>query len=141
MTERELAHSIEIVADRIYWVALQTRPTETAKSHYFTIDNEFIYEPFFQDFGPLNMCMVYRYCKKMEKKLVQFPGKRIIHYCSHDSKKRSNAIFLICAFQVIVNHKAPEEAFLPFMDAFPPILPFRDALRTPPTFHLTIWIA
>jgi len=37
-----------------------------------------------------------------------------------------------------VNHKAPEEAFLPFVDAFPPILPFRDALRTPPTFHLTI---
>jgi len=64
--------------------------------------------------------------------------KRIIHYCSCDDKKRSNAIFLICAFQVIVHKKSASVAFQPFSDLQSLILPFRDALRGPSTFNLTV---
>lgn len=55
MTERELSDAVEIIADRLYWLALHTMPKNTMKSHYFSIDNELIYEPFFADFGPLNL--------------------------------------------------------------------------------------
>jgi hypothetical protein len=33
------------------------------------VDDEFIYENFYADFGPLNLAMLYRYCNKVNKKL------------------------------------------------------------------------
>lgn len=140
MTERELADAIEILPDRLYWVALHAKPKNTLKSHYFSIDNELVYEPFFADFGPLNLSMVYRYCKILDGKLKD-PGsadKRIIHYCSHDPKKRANAAFLICCYQVSVRSVDADLAFEPFSGIYPPFLPFRDATCRVCSFHLTI---
>ncbi|CAE8609514.1 unnamed protein product, partial [Polarella glacialis] len=101
MSDRELAEAIELIPDRLYWVALHTVPKTSLKSHFFSIDHDLIYEPFFADFGPLNLSMVYRYCKMLEAKLADaaLADRRIVHYCSHDPKKRANAATLICAFQ------------------------------------------
>lgn len=140
MTERELADAIEVFPDRLYWAALHTMPKNTSKSHYFCIDNELVYEPFFADFGPLNLSHTYRYCKVLDAKLKD-PGladKRIIHYCSHDPKKRANAAFLICVYQVVAQGKPAELAYEPFCGIYPPFLPFRDAACSVCTFHLTI---
>lgn len=140
MTERELADAIEVIPDRLYWVALHTMPKNTLKSHYFSIDNELVYEPFFADFGPLNLSMIYRYCRLLEAKLTDptMGDKRIIHYCSHDPKKRANAACLVCSYQVIALGKTAENAYEPFCGICPPFLPFRDATCGICTFHLTI---
>jgi len=140
MTERELADAIEIAPDRLYWVALHSKPKNTMKSHYFAIDQELVYEPFFADFGPLNLSCVFRYCKILEAKLKDptLADKRIIHYCSHDPKKRANAAFLICAYQVSFQNIPAEVAFEPFCGIYPPFLPFRDATQRVSSFHLTI---
>ena len=108
MTERELAGAEEVITDRIYWVALVTMPKNTAKSHYFSIDSELTYEPFFADFGPLNLAMTYRYCKLLDSKLRDpaLAAKRIIHFCSQDPKERANAAYIVCAYQVIVRGQA-----------------------------------
>lgn len=141
MTERELAEAITILPDRLYWVALHTLPKSTLKSHFFSIDQELVYEPFFADFGPLNLSMVYRYCKLLEAKLKDpaLQDKRIIHYCSHDPKRRANAACLICAYQVIALGTPAEAAFEPFRGIYPPFLPFRDATCGICPFHLTIF--
>merc|ERR1719203_2043752 len=99
------------------------------KSHYFSVDQELIYEPFLADFGPLNLAMIYRYCKLLEAKLTDpaLLEKRIIHFCSHDPKKRANAACLICAYQVIALGTPAEVAYEPFRSVYPPFLPFRDA--------------
>jgi len=140
MTERELSDAIELLPRRLYWVALHSTPKCSANSHYFCIDQELLYEPFFADFGPLNLSMVYRYSKVLEAKLSdpQLQGKRIVHYCSHDPKKRANAACLVCAYQVIVMGKTAEAAYEPFRGIYPPFLPFRDATCGICTFHLTI---
>jgi len=140
MTERELADAIEVIPDRLYWAALHTTPKNTLKSHYFCIDNELVYEPFFADFGPLNLSMIYRYCKMLEVKIMDpaLAEKRIIHYCSHDPRKRANAACLVCAYQVIALGKPADVAYEPFCGIYPPFLPFRDATCGICTFHLTI---
>mmetsp|Transcript_13353 Transcript_13353/g.35846 ORF Transcript_13353/g.35846 Transcript_13353/m.35846 type:complete len:469 (+) Transcript_13353:77-1483(+) len=129
MTERELAEAIEVIPERLYWVALHTAPKNTLKSHYFSIDDELLYEPFFADFGPLSLSLTYRYCKLLEAKLndAAVSEKRIIHYCGHDSKNRANAAYLICAYQVVVMGKLAEAAYEPFCGIYPPFLAFRDA--------------
>jgi len=132
MTSKELADAIEVIRDRLYWVALHTAvPKNTLKSHYFTIDQRFVYEPFFADFGPLNLSCVTQYCRLLDASLKDpaLAEKRIIHVCSHDPKKRANAAFLICAYRVVVLRESAEAAFAPFRSIYPPFLAFRDALR------------
>lgn len=139
MTERELAEAVEMIP-RLFWVALHTTPRSTAKTHYFSIDHELVYEPFFDDFGPLNLSMVYRFCKSVDAKMKD-PGladSRIVHYCSHEPKHRANAAFLICAYLVVARHKSAESAFEPLRSIYPPFLPFRDATCGVSSFHLTI---
>lgn len=140
MSERDLADAVEIVPDRLYWVALHSSPKPSAKSYFVSVDNELIYEPFFADFGPLNLSMIYRYCKLLEAKIADpaLANKRIVHYCSHDPKKRANAACLICAFQVIVLGKSADTAYQPFQGVYPPFLPFRDATCGVCNYALTI---
>jgi len=60
------------------------------------------YEPFFADFGPLNMGMTYRFVTELEHLLQdpQYSKFLIYHYTSMDSSKKANSAYLICAFQV-----------------------------------------
>ncbi|RXN07513.1 dual specificity phosphatase CDC14A-like protein [Labeo rohita] len=59
--------------DRLYFATLRSKPKSTANTHFFCTDDEFIYENFYADFGPLNLAMLYRYCCKLNKKLKSFP--------------------------------------------------------------------
>ncbi|XP_049564355.1 dual specificity protein phosphatase CDC14A isoform X2 [Orcinus orca] len=65
----ELIGACEFMKDRLYFATLRNRPKSTVNTHYFSIDEELVYENFYADFGPLNLAMVYRYCCKLNKKL------------------------------------------------------------------------
>eukprot|EP01069_Polyplicarium_translucidae_P000010 Polyplicarium_translucidae@DN1001_c1_g1_i1.p1 len=97
--------AIEVIPHRLYWVAVNSLPKSTKKILYFSVDDEFVYEPFFADFGPLNLGSVHQYCKLLHAKLNDsaHAGKVVVHCCSHNPHKRPNAAFLICAYQVIVS--------------------------------------
>lgn len=79
-----------------------TKLKSTPNSHFFSIDDELVYENFYDDFGPLNLAMLYRYCQKVNKKLksVTLRKKRIVHYTTMDPTKRVNAAFLIGSYAV-----------------------------------------
>lgn len=129
MADRELAEAVEILPGRLYWAALHVMPRSSLKCHYFSIDSDLVYEPFFADFGPLNLSMMYRYCQMLEAKLVDptLADKCIVHYSSHDPKKRANAACLMCCYQVVVLRKSADAAWAPFATVYPPFLPYRDA--------------
>lgn len=61
-----------------------------------------MYENFFNDFGPLNLCMLYRYWQKLNRKLATnlHSKKKIVHYTTIDPQKRLNSAFLIGAYSV-----------------------------------------
>merc|ERR1740138_1031500 len=85
--------------------------------------------------------MVYRYCKKLEAKLLDpsLADKRIVHCCrARDPQKRANAACLMGAYQVVALGMTAEKAYEPFIDVYPPFLPFRDAMNGPCDFDLTI---
>ncbi|GAB5575298.1 dual specificity protein phosphatase CDC14A isoform X7 [Prionailurus iriomotensis] len=114
--------------DRLYFATLRNRPKSTVNTHYFSIDEELVYENFYADFGPLNLAMVYRYCCKLNKKLKSYSlsRKKIVHYTCFDQRKRANAAFLIGAYAVIYLKKTPEEAYRALLSGSnPPYLPFR----------------
>jgi len=135
----ELIGASEIIPERFYFAILRSKPKSSNNTHYFSIDEEYNYENFYADFGPLNLAYLHRYCCKVNRKLQSAGTKKIIHYTSFDSRKRANAAFLVGAYQVIHLKKSPEEAYRPLVAGnCPPYLPFRDAAYGPCTYNLTI---
>ena len=132
--------------------------TEKKQIHFFNIDNEFVYWNFFLDFGPLNLGQLARFCKKLNDKLRKFPV--VCFYSNTAPAKRANAIFLICAYQLLYLDRTPEEAFRGFdykrlrhvvsSGSIPPVSnsqgqvtidtlpPFHDASPCECTYELTV---
>ncbi|XP_066548666.1 dual specificity protein phosphatase CDC14AB isoform X2 [Amia ocellicauda] len=139
--DHELLGASEFIKDRLYFATLRNKPKSTVNTHYFCTDDEFVYENFYADFGPLNLAMLYRYCCKLNKKLKSFTlsRKRIVHYTSFDQRKRANAAVLIGAYAVIYLKKTPEEAYRALVSGSnASYLPFRDASFGNCTYNLTI---
>lgn len=95
---------IQIFLDRFFFISIKTdeKPKSTSGTHFFHIDNELVYESFFNDFGPLNISMLYHYCIKVNKKLKStvLQKKKIVHYTSYDEQKRVNAALLASSYAV-----------------------------------------
>jgi cell division cycle 14 len=135
----ELSKAIEVVRDRLYYVALRAHPHERADAHYFTIDDELNYWPFFLDYGPLSLGCLYRFSQIMSAKLTDasLAGRRIYLYSSPHMHKRHNAVYLMAAYTMLYLGRTPEEAYRPFALIAPPLAPWHDASPTVDTFHLT----
>jgi cell division cycle 14 len=58
---------IEIIPGRLFWISDKTPPKSRQHAFYFCIDNDLVYEPFFADFGPLDLGKVHLFCKELEK--------------------------------------------------------------------------
>ncbi|KAL1130140.1 hypothetical protein AAG570_013078 [Ranatra chinensis] len=128
--------------DELYFVTLRTavKPKSTKNTHYFSIDDELIYENFFSDFGPLNLAMLYRYCMKVnhKRKSAAIMHRKLVHYTTMEPHKRANAAYLIASYAILYLQKTPEEAFKPLIGDNPPFLPFRDASCGIPVFQISL---
>ena len=65
-----LANSIPIIKDKLYWISDRQAPKNQTNAFYFCIDQDLVYEPFFADFGPLNLGHTYRFVTELEKLLT-----------------------------------------------------------------------
>ncbi|XP_048359627.1 dual specificity protein phosphatase CDC14B isoform X2 [Sphaerodactylus townsendi] len=129
------------ITDRLYFAVICQKPKNGSTStHYFCTDDEFAYENFYADFGPLNLAMLYRYCCKLNKKLKSFTviRKKIVHYTGFDQKKQANAAFLIGSYTIIYLGESPETAYRLLLSGNTAYLPFRDAAFGTCSFHLTL---
>lgn len=136
-----VVHMTEFIQDRLYFYTLEEnkKPKVSSTHHYFCIDDELIYESFYEDFGPLNLAMVYRFYIKLNKKLKSrsLVRSKIVHYTTTDGKKRVNAAFLIGAYMIIQHGKSPEEIYRNItIGRSPPFLSFRDASVGPSAYNL-----
>ncbi|KAF9042584.1 phosphatases II [Hymenopellis radicata] len=98
-----------------------TAADDLASYYYFTIDDQLLYLSFFQDWGPLNIAMVYKACILIHE---------LLEVCS------PNAALLMALYVMIVQRRAPWEAFHPIAEI--EFMPFRDAGRGPSDFNLNI---
>ncbi|XP_054351923.1 dual specificity protein phosphatase CDC14C [Pongo pygmaeus] len=128
------------ITDRLRFAILYSRPKSASNVHYFSIDNELEYENFSEDFGPLNLAMVYRYCCKINKKLksITMLRKKIVHFTGSDQRKQANAAFLVGCYMVIYLGRTPEEAYRILIFGDTSYIPFRDAAYGSCNFYITL---
>lgn len=105
-TPKEIDNYVEILEKQLYFAVLKGSKSVKLKSNqetvFFSIDDELIYQNYYNDFGPLNLSCLYKYCSKLNKFLQYAKNfKSVVHYtCSHPEKK-SNAACLIGCYCVI----------------------------------------
>eukprot|EP01083_Nonionella_stella_P096581 271553_1 len=126
--QADIHAALPIIEDRLYFTMTKCA-RNTDKIHMFSIDHALRYEPFFVDFGPLNLACLYKFCKLLEHKLKdkKYKNCKLFYYCDRTPQRLSNAAYLIGAYQVIELHRSPQEAYRrikPFADKG---VPFRDA--------------
>jgi cell division cycle 14 len=82
----------------------------------FNIDDELVYWNFFLDFGPLNLGQLHRFTTRLNKLLANArrDNMTVLFYSSTVNNKRANAIFLLCAWQILELNRTPEQAFRGF---------------------------
>lgn len=133
------ASSIEIITNKLYWISDKTPPRNQKNSYYFSIDEDLVYQPFCNDFGPLNIGMTYKFCTELEKLMKRSSNSsfKIFHYTSLNPQKRANAAFLMGAFQIIVLKRSALESWSRFL-ALSPFVDFRDAGYGGCTYKCTI---
>eukprot|EP00928_Gymnodinium_smaydae_P097769 TRINITY_DN8934_c0_g1_i1.p1 TRINITY_DN8934_c0_g1~~TRINITY_DN8934_c0_g1_i1.p1 ORF type:complete len:430 (-),score=83.19 TRINITY_DN8934_c0_g1_i1:88-1377(-) len=142
MSPTRFSDGIEVIEDRLYWLTDSGEHSlrDTPDTHYFSIDDVLVYEPYVYDFGPVDLGMTHRYITLLQSKMADagLASKAIVHYCRDDDEKRANAAYLISAYMVVVHHLSPEKAYEPFVRASESFVPFRDVARGTSSFPLSI---
>jgi len=126
--QADLAMALPIIEDRLYFTISQ-RAIHSPNVHMFSIDHALRYEPFFVDFGPLNLACLYKFCRLLDHKRrePQLKKSKIYYFCERSPQKISNAAYLIGAYQVIALKRTPEDAYRRVKKFAEKGVPFRDA--------------
>lgn len=103
-----------LLAKHQQWLSQQPR--------FLCIDTTLHYEQFFADFGPLNLGCTIKYCRMVDKLLSE---GLVVHYCSDDPHRRTNAATLCCLFSVLARRTTAHQAYAAFKDL--ELQPYRDA--------------
>ncbi|KAL5488370.1 CDC14 [Sanghuangporus weigelae] len=119
--------------------AFNARPSYANGLYYFfTIDDELRYLSFFKDWGPLNISKVYKACILIHELLEdeELKSHDLVLYSSSCAMNKANAALIMALYVMIVQKKAPWEAFQPLAEL--EFRPFRDAGRGVADFYLSI---
>ncbi|KAJ6224877.1 hypothetical protein RDWZM_003422 [Blomia tropicalis] len=110
--ERSL-HFSELLGGRLYFATVtevklkQFMKKSTPNVQFICTDNEFVYQSFNQDFGPLNLGLLYLYCKKLDT--IYKKKDAVVHLTSIDKEKRANSAYLVGSYCIICHQHKPDE--------------------------------
>ena len=70
--------------DKLYWISASRPPQSHSEAYFFNIDNELVYEPFNDDFGPLNLANMHKYIRELCRLLAdeRYKNHKLFHYTS-----------------------------------------------------------
>jgi cell division cycle 14 len=129
-----------VVVDRLSLLFTENVPANSADSVYFCLDKAIQYHGFCDDFGPMNMGMIYRFCRLVEKQLKDAPHANCrLCVVTTDFEAITNTVFLLGSYMIMSRGCSMVEvtkALQPF-DRW--ALSFRDVSTGPQNFHLTIY--
>lgn len=129
-TDRHACTVSEFIRDKLYFVTYRNKThRNTTDFHFFTTDDELVYINFYNDFGPLNIAAVYKFCQKVLFKLKSpaLASKVIVQFTTMNEKKRVNAAWLMAAFAIIYLKYSPRDAYQEISSIQYPFVSFQDA--------------
>ncbi|XP_054290563.1 dual specificity protein phosphatase CDC14A-like [Macrosteles quadrilineatus] len=128
--DKHTQHVAEFIKDRLYFATFRNKThRNTTGVHYFTVDDELVYNNYYGDFGPLSLSSVVRFLNKVNFKLKSpsLASKILVQYTSPNEKKRANAAFLMAVYAIVHLDMSPLEAYSRLSSTKHPFLSFQDA--------------
>jgi cell division cycle 14 len=143
MEDNALEHAVEIIPGKFLWLPTTQKDATLklpSKFDVFCIDDVFVYERFFADFGPLHLGSTVRFCRMTEEKLrnAKESGRTVVLKCGHHKHLRTNSALLLGIFSIVCLGKSADQAYLPFVGKSSHFIPFRDAAFGLCTYNLTV---
>ena len=135
----EMTSMHPIIEDRLYIVqGIDSLPMSDT-FRWFRPHASIKYHPLCDDFGPMNMSCVISFAQQLEGELVEFSNCRLFYDIDGDDRDRTNSIFLVGAFMVLMLDKTTDEVASCFAWLDPSqIEEYRDATHSEPDFGLTL---
>ncbi|GAA5915806.1 hypothetical protein JCM6882_006104 [Rhodosporidiobolus microsporus] len=103
---------------------------------WFTVDDQLQYLSFFQDYGPLNIACLYRFCLHLHNLLTspENADKKVFLYSSDEPDKKVNAALLMALYAMVVMRWPVADVLHPL--AALELQPYRDAGYSRADYHL-----
>jgi cell division cycle 14 len=111
------------------------------RKYFFSADFQERYQPYCNDFGPVNLGVVHAFCQFMRKyfNCQSLRNRELVYYTEPGPGVRTNCAFLLSAYLVIEHGYTPDQAWAPFTKITGnPFLSFRDATYCDQDYELTI---
>jgi hypothetical protein len=123
---------------RVSLLASKVVPSDDDLSPYafFVLDDSICYHGFCDDFGPMNLGMVYRFCDCLDDQLQRWPQRRVVLVSDTDRKQITNAAFLLGAYMIMRQDSKPRDAVAALAPFRHRLLSFRDVSPGRQNFHL-----
>nr|pir hypothetical protein C17G10.4a - Caenorhabditis elegans [Caenorhabditis elegans] len=115
----------ELLPNRLYFGcfpnpdAIDKSDKSVKKTCFININNKFHYEPFYEDFGPWNLSVLYRLCVQVGKLLEveEKRSRRVVLFCQDDGtgqydKIRVNTAYVLGAYLIIYQGFSADDAYL-----------------------------
>ena len=140
MPNSNLEELVPIVEGRVYFLSTDTPCQDDDTTHYFSVDEQFVYYPVNKDNGPLSLNYVFRFCSLLSARLksAEFRRRRLVLVTTASGPKRSCAAVLVGAFQVLCNHEPVQQVIRRLSGLLPPLTPFTDSAASPGGFLLSV---
>lgn len=96
-----------------------------ATVHWFSVDNELVYLSFFDDWGPLNVAMFYRFCLHLHHLInsaqddsvvstdAENNNLHLILYTTSEPRTKANAALLAAMYAMVCGDASPADAYWP----------------------------
>jgi cell division cycle 14 len=105
---------------------------------YFNIDGVISYQPFQDDFGPMCLGSVSRFCSVVDEQLKRYPGIRIAMVTQPDKRTLTNTIFLLGSYMIMRLGLTPEQVESRLEAFVGQITTYRDISPGKQNFHLHV---
>ena len=131
------------VFDRIHLAAVVKNSSDFTcfvpnSSLCIDLEKESTYKNFCNDFGPMNLGMVYRFCSMVEKGLEESDDLPIVIVSLADRKSLTNAVFLLGAYMIMCMHHSIETILAKLRPLIPKIGTYRDVSPGDSNFDLRV---
>ncbi|CAJ0585534.1 unnamed protein product, partial [Mesorhabditis spiculigera] len=134
-----------IINDVLYFASFESTPPPNIDYRYIFIDERVHYEPFYTDFGPLNLSVLYRFCKYLHGLVEARSKRKILCWTKADDEARDenrvNGAYLMAAYLIIYHNISADQAYLRIQNAEDEeseYVGFRDAAMGEPSYLLHI---
>ena len=101
-------------------------------------DNDIVYDPFADDFGPYNLADVSKFMILLNQTIKSRRGRRVVYSVRSSARDLTNGVFLLGAYMIVELGYSPNDAWNRFSTVEPKLEMYRDAQDCPTNFRLDV---